>query len=156
MHSGGRHPVKLDDVNFLGHRLSNGVVFVSLSTFSLSLNLFRALVVYQGDSTFKIAKEELCITTANTNELGNKNHIVALAITTVECSMAYGALYSYLIRILHKAKDLDCQNSECHSELCEEMRGIRSRPQFKAWSSGIVPQALLSFPNQFYYVGQHR
>ena len=130
LHSGGRHPVKLDDVICLGHQISDGVVFVSLSTFSLSLNLFRALnsahpVVYQGDSTFKIAKEELCITTANTNELGNKNHIVALAITTVECSMAYSALYSYLVRILHAVKDLDCRNSEC--ELCEEMRGIRSR-----------------------------
>ena len=152
LHSGGRHPVKLDDVICLGHQISDGVVFVSLSTFSLSLNMFSTLnsahpVVYQGDSTFKIAKEELCITTANTNELGNKNHIVALAITTVECSMGYGALYSYLVRILHAVKDLDCRNPEC--ELCEEMRGIRSRPQFKAWSSGIVPQALLSFPISF-------
>ena len=104
-------------------------------------------VVYQGDSTFKIAKEDLCLTTANTNELGNKNHIVALAITTTECSMAYGALYSYLVRILHVVKDLDCWQSEC--QLCEEMRGIRSRPQFKDWSSGIVLDALLSFPISF-------
>ena len=55
--------------------------------------MFRALnsvlpVVYQGDSTFKFVSEELCITTANTNELGNKNHIVALAIMMTECSEA--------------------------------------------------------------------
>ena len=61
--------------------------------------------------------------------------------------MGYGALYSYLVRILHVVKDLDCRNPEC--ELCEEMRGIRSRPQFKDRSSGIVPDALLSFPISF-------
>ena len=110
LHSGG-HPVKIDDVICLGHQLSDGVVFVALTTFSLSLNMFRTLnsghpVVYQGDSTFKIAAEDLCLTTANTNEFGNKNHIVALAITMVECSMACTTLYLYLVRIFARGQGL--------------------------------------------------
>ena len=43
LHSGGRNPVKLDDVICLGYQLSEGVVFVALSTFSLALNMFRPL-----------------------------------------------------------------------------------------------------------------
>ena len=79
-------PVKIDDVICLGHQLEKRAVFVALTTFSLALNVFRSLnsglpVTYQGDSTFKLIKEDICITTANTNELGNINHIIALAIS---------------------------------------------------------------------------
>ena len=98
-------------------------------------------VVYQGDSTFKFTHDDICITTANTNELGNKNHIVALAITTTECSEAYTTLYSYLVRVVHAVKDLDCREDD-------ELRGIRSRPQFQDWNSGIVPEAMLQLQVQ--------
>ena len=104
-------------------------------------------VVYQGDSTFRIAADDLCLTKANTNELSNKNHIVALAITMVECSMAYTLLYSYLVRILHAVKDLDCRNEDC--QLCNEMWGIRSRQQFQDWNSGIVSGHMLQLQVQF-------
>ena len=70
-------------------------------------------MVYQGDSTFKLVKEVLCITTANTNELGNRNHIVALAITMTKCSEAYTTLYAFLVRVLHAVKDLDCRADGC-------------------------------------------
>ena len=81
---------------------------------------------YMGDSTFKLCREKLCLSTANTNALGNLHHLLAVAFSLEDQS---------LVRLLHTIKDLDCRLAGC--ELCDGMQEFRPCKPFKNW----VPEA---------------